>query len=134
MSTHTDTQNRGQSLAVPAPTEGARSEAAPRRTVQPHVDIHRSKEELLVVAELPGVTREGLSILVEDGQLSITGQRAQRDDSLLSGGAVVDYHRAFRLPKSIDTTRIEAELRNGLLHLHLPLQDELRPRRIPVRS
>ncbi len=105
-----------------------------RPTREPRVDVLRNEREILLIAQLPGVTAEGLSIEVEDGQVRIAGERTPRPAPLLAGAQPPDYYRAFRLPKSVEPGTSVAALSRGLLHQHMPLKEAVRPRRIPVRS
>ncbi len=107
-----------------------------RRTATPACDIYENKEEVLLVADLPGVTPEALKINVDNDELTL---EARRD--VPSQGAVLsteyracDYRRSFVVPTGIDTSKIAAELKNGILHLHLPKSEEVKPRQISVRA
>lgn len=93
----------------------------------PAVDIYENQDELLLVVDLPGVAPQGVSVDYDAPELRI---RAQREDT--SDGA--SYFRAFRVDERIDPNGIEAELRNGVLSVHLKKSAELRPRRIEVKA
>jgi len=122
-----DIQKQGDSLA-----ENVRE----RPAVPPRVDIYENRDEFLLVADLAGVKGEGLSINVENAELTLEATRS----STTSGALLVnehrdaDYRRSFVLPQGIDREKIDAEIKNGVLRLHLPKSDALRPRQIPVRA
>jgi HSP20 family protein len=99
----------------------------PRRTTLPRVDVYENADEVLLVADLPGVASEGLRVELDKGELSVHGQR-QGDHG------AVDYERVFRVSTGIDGSKIEAELANGVLRVRLPKVDALRPRRIQVKA
>jgi len=107
-----------------------------RPAIPPRVDIYENREEFLLVAELPGVKGEGLSINVENAELTLEATRSSSAAGalLFSEHRDADYRRSFVLPQGIDRERIDAELKNGVLRLHLPKSDALRPRQIPVRA
>jgi HSP20 family molecular chaperone IbpA len=111
-----------------------------RHTVTPAVDIFENKDEFLLFADLPGVTKEGLTMHFERGQLFLQGDRRQPPELEGAAGADqkashdFDYRRVFTLPHGIDSARIEAELNAGVLRVRLPKEDSLKPRRIEVKA
>jgi HSP20 family protein len=114
----------------------AAEKLAQRPQIAPFVDIYESKEEILVVADLPGVTQEGLSIHLEKGELAFEARRADAAD--VGPGTDVaglpDYRRSFVLPQGIEIDKIVADLKEGLLKIHLPKAAALKPRQIPIRA
>ncbi len=108
-----------------------------RPAVAPRVDLYENENELLLVADLPGVTRDGLDIQFRDGVLSLEGRRdATRDEATLIRGEyhVVDFVRHFTVPDGIDVEKIDANLANGVLRLTLPKAAALKPRKIEIRA
>ena len=107
-----------------------------RPSVRPPVDIYENKEEYLVVADLPGVTSDSLSINLDAERLHLRGEVA--DEEL--GTAVereyqaTDYERTFSLPNIIDREKVSAALKDGVLTLHLPKVDAVKPRQIKVTA
>lgn len=120
------------------PTLSKRSEQNPervgtRRTFQPLVDVFESKDELLVLADLPGVSKDAVTVNVEGGQLTIEARRTEK----WPGQAEpldFEYQRAFMLPKGIDASKIDAELKAGVLRVRLPKSEPHKPRRIEVKA
>ena len=112
--------------------------ASTRRVFSPRADIYETPEEIVVVAELPGVTEESLDITLEHRELTIRGATAPTVPSgyrlIYSEYGEGDYERRFVLADSIDRTGIAAELKNGVLHLHLPKVKEALARKIPVKA
>lgn len=94
----------------------------------PPVDIHENQDELLLVVDLPGVIPDGVKVDYDAPELRIRGQREEG----LNGGAT--YFRAFRVDERIDPNGIEAELRNGVLYIHLKKSADLKPRRVEVKA
>ena len=105
-----------------------------RPGVAPPVDIFENAEELLVVADLPGVTQESLSIRVEKGELTFEGRRSDAAEVGVSAEGLPDYRRSFLVPQGIDADKIVADLQAGVLRVHLPKSAALKPRQIPIRT
>ena len=104
----------------------------------PPVDIRETAEGISVVADMPGVAKEDLSIGVEGDQLTIEGAVRLRESSKLQqvyAEIRVDrYKRTFVLSRDLDTERIEAKLQNGVLNLFIPKVERAKPRRIEVKT
>jgi HSP20 family molecular chaperone IbpA len=103
----------------------------------PRVDIVETADELLLVADLPGVRPDDLNIRFENGELALHGKVLPRNanaDFLLNEYRVGDFHRAFTISESIDSTRIAASLKNGVLTVHLPKAEKAKPKRIAVTA
>ena len=111
--------------------EGLTERASDRPRLVPPVDVLENKDEILVFADLPGVSKEALTIRMEDSELLIHG--AQPDPSGDEQWLPVDFYRAFRLPNTVDPAGISAELKNGVLRLTLKKREEAKPRRIDVK-
>jgi HSP20 family protein len=103
----------------------------------PRVDIVETDKELTLYAEVPGVRAEDVELRYERGELSVHGRvapRANRRAWLLQEYEVGDFYRAFNIHESVDSGRIEAECKNGVLIVHLPKAESARPRQINVRG
>ena len=107
-----------------------------RPSVRPPVDIFENVEEYLVVADMPGVNKDALDIRLETDQLTLCGRVAEEDlgTAVEREYRLVDYQRTFQLPNVINRDNVSAELRNGVLTLHLPKVDAVKPRRIEVKA
>lgn len=109
---------------------------ARRRWLVPAVNIYETPTEFVIEAEMPGVNREGLEVLLEGHQLTIQGRRMPEGGEgrylLRERGSGLEYRRVFELDPSLDTSKVSARLEQGLLTLVLPKVQELQPRRIPV--
>jgi HSP20 family protein len=107
-----------------------------RPTVIPACDIYENKEEVLLLADLPGVPAEALKINLDDDELTLEAHRdlAAEGSPLRSEYRACDYRRSFVVPAGIDAGKIAAELKDGILHLHLPKSDQVKPRQISVRA
>jgi HSP20 family protein len=103
----------------------------------PRVDIVETDKELTLYAELPGVRPEDVDLRYEAGELFVHGRvrpRQGQGQLLLQEYEDGDFFREFTIHESIDSTRIEAECKNGVLTVHLPKVEAARPRQINVRS
>ena len=129
----------GIEKTVPEEREGAPAREVTRhseRYAVPPVDIYEEGQALIVLADLPGVPKEGLSVQVEQGILTIEG-RVDRDtpgDTLSREFSYGSFFRQFRLTESIDRERIRAKFVNGVLRLELPKAEAAKPRRIPLET
>ena len=106
-----------------------------RPAVAAEVDVYENVNELLLIADLPGVSKDNLSIQVDAETLTIEGRRAEAvTGSLVSAEyRPFDFRRTFTVPQGIDRDKIEAELDAGVLRLHLPKEERGKPRKIPIR-
>lgn len=102
---------------------------AERPTYAPPVDIYESKDEILILADVPGVTQEELGIHLDREELTIEAHRAAG-----RGEPAFDYKRVFVVPRGLDADRIAATLQHGVLRLTLPKPAALKPRQIQVTS
>jgi HSP20 family protein len=106
----------------------------------PPVDIYQNgNDELVLKAELPDMKREDIEITVDNNTLTIKGEKKMagevKDEQLLRvERRYGTFTRSFSLPPTVDTSKVEAEYRNGILTLRLPLREEAKPRQIPVKT
>ena len=103
----------------------------------PAVDICESDLGLTVMADMPGVTTEGLSVDVKDNTLTIRGEVKAEDQGrtmLHREYHVGDYYRQFNLSSVIDQNKISAKLKDGVLTLELPKVEKAQPRQIEVKT
>jgi HSP20 family protein len=104
---------------------------------RPNVDILEKADELLVLADMPGAKSDTIDVKFEDGMLEILATVATRhgdDDYLLREYGVGDYYRSFQVSEDIDSGKISAEYADGVLTLHLPKAEALKPRKIAVAA
>jgi HSP20 family molecular chaperone IbpA len=106
-----------------------------RGWLQPQVNIVEEQDGFLLEAEMPGVNKDGLEILIEGNDLTIIGRRAEQFDAsqlVYRESYDRDYRRSFELDPAIDAGRISARMDNGVLFLRLPKAEKLKPRKITV--
>ena len=105
--------------------------------VLPEVNIFEDKDGYTLEAEMPGVGKGGLEVLLEDNELTIVGHRqhtAGPGELIFRESHTADYRRVFELDPAIDAARIMARLNQGVLTLTLPKSEQVKPRRIAVNG
>lgn len=102
----------------------------------PEVDIYENEHEILLHADMPGVMKDDISVNIDNGKMTLSGVRR-----LQAVGAPtwkeftdVEFRRVFAVPQSIDISKVHAELKEGVLRLHLEKSDAAKPRRIEIRT
>jgi len=104
--------------------------------LRPAVDIHEDGNEITVRADMPGVTRDRLQVQVDGNNLAIEGQAAidmpEGMEALHADVHTTRFRRSFTLSNELDAGNINAEMKDGVLTLHLPKRAELQPRKIEV--
>ncbi|NYH26028.1 Hsp20/alpha crystallin family protein [Paraburkholderia bryophila] len=113
-------------------------EASRRQMLRPAVDVFEDNHAVTLWADLPGVSRDKLDIKVHDGNLSIEAESVIRTaPNLRLSHAEVRapyFQRRFTISDDFDTSRIEANLKDGVLKLTIPRREESKPRRIEVSA
>lgn len=104
--------------------------------VTPAVDIYENEDEILLHADMPGVVKENISVDLDNGTLSISGVRKLETKGVATYEEFsdVEYVRSFSVPQTIDVEKVEAELKNGVLRLHLPKSEAAKPRQIEIKT
>jgi HSP20 family molecular chaperone IbpA len=119
-------------------TRVATQQQAPQRAVLPAVDVYEDETGITLLADMPGVPRDQLELKVEGDALSIEGNvRALTPEGLEAVYAEVRvprYRRTFTLSRELDSARIDASLKDGVLTLRIPKQAHAQPRRIEVQA
>lgn len=103
----------------------------------PRVNVHEDKENIHVVAELPGMKKESMDLFVQGDTLILKGERRQELDEKKGNYHRVErvygqFHRAIGLPSSVDPARVKASYKNGVLEVVLPKKEETQTRPITV--
>jgi HSP20 family protein len=128
----------GQELQVQQKREVEKKQEStvPARVYVPITDIFETADVLTVVLEMPGVARENVNVTLESGTLTIEGQvdfsKYEGLHPIYTEYNVGNYARSFELSNDIDQSRINAELKDGVVTLTLPKAEKAKPRRIPV--
>jgi HSP20 family protein len=103
----------------------------------PPVDVYEDKDNLLVKAELPGLKKEDISISLDNGNLTLSGERKQEEkhegaDVYRSERWVGRFHRTVNLPCRVDAEKIKASYSEGVLTVTLPKAEDAKPKQIPI--
>lgn len=111
--------------------------ASDRQRFLPRVDIYESEEAVTVVADLPGVPKENVTLTLEQGVLTLTGAMADAgfanaEERYCECGAG-EFARSFRLGPQVDEGKMEAVMADGVLRLRVPKSDWAKTRKIEVK-
>jgi HSP20 family protein len=103
------------------------------------VDISETADEFLVKAELPGMKPEEIEITVADNQVTLKGQRTEAREEksvnyIRSERRLGSFYRSFALSAPVDDARVTATYTDGVLEVHLPKSEAVRPRQIRIQS
>ena len=105
----------------------------------PRVDIREEAREFVILADLPGVAPEAIDVQMENGILTIKGER--RDEAGAQGGncSLVErvhgtFHRRFALPDSADPDGITASYENGVVTVIIPVAEKAKPRKVEISA
>jgi HSP20 family protein len=103
--------------------------------IAPPVDIYENEHSLIVVADVPGVEKDGIDIRIEDEILTIRGNAkySQPDTVLRQEFSLQNYYRQFQLSDEVDQSGISAESKNGVLTITLPKAEKSKPKQIKVK-
>lgn len=119
--------------AVTKDTQPSRSEA----TLVPPVDVVEDSTGITLYADLPGVPKDKLNLHIENDTLTIEGDLAldlpQAIEASHAEVSLARFRRVFSLSKELDTTKVSAELSQGMLRLRIPKAEHAQPRRIQVQ-
>ena len=120
------------------PTVNREASAGEAAALLPPVDIVEDENGITLKADLPGVSRENLSIRVDGDTLAIEGAvtlgESQKMEAVYAEVRVAWYRRSFVLSRDLDTDRIDAGIRNGVLSLRVPKREQAKPRCIAVNA
>jgi HSP20 family molecular chaperone IbpA len=108
------------------------------QTLLPRVDVFEDDNGIQVFADLPGVPKERLVVNVEGDKLVLEGEimpaMSEQMEAVYAEVQLSRFRRAFTLSSELDTTQIDAQLRDGVLNLRIPKHAHAQPRKIVVRS
>ena len=113
--------------------------AAEAAMISPRVDIREEKDVVVLSAELPGVDPAGVKVELENGVLTISGEKnaetTENENGFYRSERVYGaFKRAFRVPETVDAEHIDAEYTHGVLKITLPKRPEAAPRAITIKE
>jgi len=113
--------------------------STPASSTYPLMNVYDDKENILVTAELPGITKEQVNITFSDGILAVSGK--QQPLAKTKGMAVVrkersegDFEKTLRVPTKIKQDSIKASFSNGILTVTMPKAEEVKPKTIAIET
>jgi HSP20 family molecular chaperone IbpA len=102
----------------------------------PRCDIYENNDGLVLLADMPGVDEKSIAIHLEAGVLTLTGRVAEEKypemELTYSEYRAGDYERSFAVSEEVDTDKIEATIKNGVLRVFLPKMEKAKPKKITV--
>lgn len=108
------------------------------RTYTPATDILERSDEIILIADMPGVNEDSVDITLENNQLTIQGyvqtKQPQGHNLYYAEYESGDYYRAFSINETVDRDKIEANLKNGVLRLRLPKQEAAKAKKIKITA
>src|ERR671915_1593449 len=113
-------------------------DAAGRRWVPP-MDVVEAEDHFVLKADLPGLSEEDVSIEIQDGNLTISGQRKAEHESSEKGWYRIErsfggFQRSLSLPEGIDADAVTANFDRGVLEVRIPKPEERKPRRVSIKA
>jgi HSP20 family protein len=109
--------------------------APPVRSFSPAIDVRANDEEIVLSADVPGLKQEDIEITLDDGVLTIKGQRRYEGngkDKVWLGRSYGSFSRSFTLPDTVDPEGLTAELADGVLTVRVAQQPKTKPRKITI--
>ena len=104
----------------------------------PRVDIRDTSDHILLIFELPGLKKDEINVTVKEGVLTVTGSREAKNEEKDNGYVRREirsgsFSRSFTLPESVNTEKIGADYKNGLLMVRLDKLEEVKPKEVEVK-
>jgi HSP20 family protein len=105
----------------------------------PALDVYEDKDSVVVTLEVPGMKKEGFEIALHGGTLSIAGERHLDDQRRKVSGYRTErfegrFQRSIALPKQVQTEKVAASYRDGILTVTLPIAEDARPKQITIKA
>ena len=113
------------------------SDSSAARPWTPNVDIKETENEIVLAADVPGVSEKDLNIKIEDGTLTLSGERKFEEEKKGEGYHRIErgygsFVRCFTVPDSVDADKVKANYTSGVLTVTLPKKEVAKPRSIKV--
>lgn len=136
-SSQTEVARRGSNGEVTKEQNGR--VAASESALRPAVDIFETEDGITLQADMPGVSKDRLEVRIDGTNLLVEGRigilpQDQAQQPLYADVRSAVYRRSFMLSNEFEASKIDANLKDGVLTVRIPKRPELRPRRIEVRS
>jgi HSP20 family protein len=117
----------------------SRSSRLPFDHWAPAVDLSEDPDQFVLTAELPGLKKEDIQLSLQDGELTVSGERksavAEQDGALIRSERFTGrFQRVFSLPTPVAADKVRAAYEDGVLTVTLPKAEEVKPRQIPISA
>jgi len=131
-------ETNSESRNVKQPASSRVQQHEPDVVQRPPVDIYEDASGITLMADMPGVSRDRLSIEVDKDMLLVEGEAridmSEGMEALYADVRSTRYRRSFTLSGELETSQIDASLKDGVLSVRIPKRAEVRPRKIEVRA
>jgi len=122
-----------------APQSGSGTRSSLMQNFHPAVDVHETQDNYLISVDVPGVPEKDIKINIQDGRLSVSGERSSKETSgdkwfKRTERSYGRFERSFQLPKGISEDKIQARAENGVLEILIPKAEVAKPRSISVEA
>ena len=109
------------------------------RGVAPAVDLLDKKDEVVLRADLPGLEQKDIDVSVEEGVLTIRGERkgeeeVKEEDYYCCERWAGSFERSLALPSGVDTDKVKATFKNGILEVHLPKVEKAKGKKVEIKG
>jgi HSP20 family protein len=133
-----DLQGRINTMFIPTPTNGDADDTFALTGWSPVVDIAEDEKEYLIKAELPGLKKEDVKVTIDNGMLTITGERKVEKEEKNKKFHRVErsygtFLRRFALPETAFAEKVNAEFKDGVLQVRLPKHESAKPKQVEVK-
>ncbi len=103
----------------------------------PSVDVSEDKDNVIIKAEMPGMNKDDVKISIQDGVLTLKGEKRQEKEEKDKNYHRVErnygsFCRSFQLPTSVKSDKVKASYKDGMLSIALPKTEEVKPKEIPI--
>lgn len=137
MDSNTSAVAQRESRSATAQQPQSRGRAA-EGAIRAPVDIFEDGEGITLEADMPGVSKDRLTVRIDGDTLILEGQvqfdLPEQAEALYADVRASNYRRSFVLSRELDTSNIQAQLKDGVLKVRIPKRAELRPRKIEVQG
>ena len=108
------------------------------RMIVPAMDVAETEDELVLMAELPGLPKDELKITIEEGVLTISGEKKLVKEEKAKDYHLVErrygkFHREVTLPSQVDASKAEASFEDGVLTIRIPRSEEAKPKQLEIK-
>jgi HSP20 family protein len=106
--------------------------------IAPAVDVYEEKDDIVVKAELPGMTKEDIQVDIADSHLTLKGEKKkeekiEEEDYFACERSYGSFHRSLELPTEVQAEKVKASFKNGILEIRLPKSEEAKTKEIKVK-